>query len=245
MGCVAVLLINTNSFAQNIEAALTSKESAIDNMVMGYNSNGDQSRLFNSPKYDAYDKTIKGNAYFADAAEFSTGNVEYDGFSYKNMQLMYDMNRGSVVMQLPNKASMVELVSDRVQSFDIAGHHFVRVEAFSQEAGSAIPAGFYDVMYSGKTEFIVHREKAMQAGTFSAEAASMYVKIDGAYKSFDSQKSLLSLLSNRKQELSTYIKDNAINFDADKEQAVVKIVAFYDQSLIAGKQPLLVSANKK
>ncbi|TFF39139.1 hypothetical protein [Mucilaginibacter psychrotolerans] len=245
MGCVAVLLIHTNSFGQNTESSLTLKESVIDNMLADYNSGGDQSRLFNSPKYDAYDKTIKGSAYFAEPAEFTNGNVEYDGFSYKNMQLMYDLNRGSVIMQLPNRSSMVELVSDRVQSFDIAGHHFVRLDAFSTQGSSSVPDGFYDVMYSGKTEFIVHRQKAMQAGSFSAEATSMYVKVDGTYKNFDSKKSLLSFFKDRKQELSAYIKDNAIEFDADKEQAVIKMVTFYDQVSVAGKQPLLLTVNKK
>jgi hypothetical protein len=229
--------MGTNSFGQSADSDITARQVQIDNIVANYYSAiGDQSRLYNGPEYNFYPKSISGSAYFTDSPEFATGVVEYDGFTYKNLQMMYDLYKGSIVMQLPSKMASIELITERVQSFDIFGHHFVKRDALTQANGQNLVAGFYDMMYTGKTEFIVHREKVMQNKTsaaldrfFTDESRKMYLKIGGVYKTFGSQSSLLDLLADKKAELKKFIKENNISFYDEKEQAMVKVVAYYDQ----------------
>jgi hypothetical protein len=238
LGCFAFIAISINSFGQNADSDTSARQTQIDNVVAGYYKNiGEQSRLFNGPEYNFYSKIIKGSAYFTESPEFTTGTVEYDGFVYKNLQVMYDLYKGLIVMQLPSKIASIELLSDRVQSFDVFGHHFFRMDAVTQVNGPNLIAGFYDLMYDGKTQFIVHREKAIQANTsatldsyFTDEDRKMYLKMsDGSYKIFSSQKSLLEVLKDKKPELKKFIKDNHVSFRDEKEQAMVKVIAYYDQ----------------
>ncbi|MBD1362356.1 hypothetical protein IDJ77_00920 [Mucilaginibacter sp. ZT4R22] len=238
LGCFALLVVNINSFGQNANSDTSTRQTQIDNVVAGYYQNiGEQSRLFNGPEHNFYYKTIAGSAYFTEPLDFTIGTVEYDGFVYKNLQMMYDLYKGVVVMQLPSKIAAIELLSDRVQRFDIFGHHFFRMDAVNQVNGPNLIAGFYDQLYDGKTKFIVHREKNIQTNTsaaldnyFTDEARKMYLKMsDGSYKIFSSQKSLLEVLKDKKPELKKFIKDNNVSFRDEKEQAMVKVIAYYDQ----------------
>lgn len=237
IGCAVILLPGVKSFGQSADADTTARQAKIDNIVAGYYSSiGEQSRLYSGTEYNFYNKLIKGSAYYTESSEFTTGTVEYDGFEYKNLQLMFDLVKGSVVMQLPSKIVSIELVTNRVQSFDIFGHHFVMIDALTQPNGVKLASGFYDLLYKGKTEFIAHREKTIQASSsvtldsfFTDEDTTMYLKINGSYSSFSSKNSLLNLLKNKKPELKKFIKDNQIDFHDAKEQSMVKVIAYYDQ----------------
>jgi hypothetical protein len=80
-------------------------------------------------------------------------------------------------------------------------------------------------------------KKTIQANTsatldnyFTDEDRKMYLKMsDGSYKIFSSQKSLLEVLKDKKPELKKFIKDNHVSFRDEKEQAMVKVIAYYDQ----------------
>jgi hypothetical protein len=237
MGCLAVLMGGLNSFGQNAITDTSARQAKIDNIVANYyNTIGEQSRLFNGPEYNFYSKIIKNSAYFAESSDFVTGTVEYDGFTYKNLQLMYDLYKDAVVMQLPSKVASIQLISERVQSFDVLGHHFVRVEPALLVNAQNLTPGFYDEMYTGKTGFIIKREKVIQNNTsaaldtyFTDEQRKMYVHINGAYKLFTNKNSLLNVLGDKKDELKKYIKDNHINFREEKEEAFVKVITHYDQ----------------
>ncbi|OOQ59073.1 hypothetical protein BC343_29600 [Mucilaginibacter pedocola] len=225
------------SFAQNADSESSARQSQVDNIVANYyTSIGDQSRLYNGPEYSFYPKMIKGIPYFTDTPGFTNGDVEYDGFKYSNLQMMYDLYKGSVVMQLPSKAASIELISDRVQAFDIYGHHFFRMDELNQTNGQNLAAGFYDRMYAGKTEFIISRRKTLETSNtaslekyFADESDKMYLKVNGLYKGFGSKNALIDILADKKAELKKFIKDNRLNFSEEKEQSVVKVIAYYDQ----------------
>jgi len=237
IGCCTGLLVGISSYGQGSYPDTAARQAQLDNIVANYYGTiGDQSRLYNGPEYNFYPKSIKGSAYFADALDFNTGGVQYDGFEYKNLQVMYDLNKDAIVMQMPNKEASIELISERLQGFDLLGHHFIRIEPAVLANAQNLTAGFYDQMYKGKTEFIIRREKAIQNNTsgvldrfFTDESRKMYLFINGAYKSFNNQNSLYDVLGDKKEELKKYVKDNHISFRDEKEQAMVKVIAYYDQ----------------
>jgi hypothetical protein len=234
--CTAFLCSAINCSSQSLQADTNLKQTVLENTVLSfYNAIGEQSRLYNGPEYSFYDPTIKGNAYFSDAVNFANGTVEYDGFIYNDVPMMYDIYKDVVAVLLPNKSAKFKLLSDRVQYFDLLGHRFVYVEDTTE--GKHLNAGFYNQLYKSKTEVLVKYSKSIQgtsgiSGTvenYFTSKKEMFVKNRGRYFNAGSQGSLLDAFKDKKKELKQYIRDNNLKFGNDQEQSAVKLAAYYDQ----------------
>ncbi|MDB5287909.1 MAG: hypothetical protein JWR05_2858 [Mucilaginibacter sp.] len=225
----------TNSFSQNLQGDTDLHESMLESAVVSYYNagSGDLSRLYNGPEYSFYDPAVKGNAYLFDNNSFTNGSIEYDGFSYKSVPMMYDVFKDYVVLLLPDKSAKISLLSERVQNFDWLNHHFVYINTDTLSKNKGVSTGFYDQVYKGKIELLVKRSKNIQksSGTESSFTSKndIYIKKDGIYSHVNSQASLLNILKDKKEELKLYINNNQIEFDSDKEQATIKVAAYYDQ----------------
>jgi hypothetical protein len=227
----------TNSFSQNLQGDTDLHESMLENAVVSYyNATNDQSRLYNGPQYSFYDPAVKGNAYLFDNNSFTLGSIEYDGFSFKSVPMMYDIFKDYVVLLLPDKSAKISLLSERVQNFDWLDHHFVYINTDTLSKNKGVATGFYDQVYKGKIELLVKRSKNIKnsSGPSGAESSftaknDIYIKKDGIYSHVNSQASLLNTLKDKKEELKLYIHNNQIQFDSDQEQAMIKVAAYYDQ----------------
>jgi hypothetical protein len=233
-----LICATTNSFSQNLQGDTDLHESVLENTVVSYfNANSNQSRLYNGPEYSFYDPTVKGNAYLFDNNSFTPGSIEYDGFSFKSVPMMYDIFKDYVVVLLPDKSAKISLLSERVQNFDWLDHHFVYINTDTLSKNKGVNTGFYDQIYKGKTELLVKRSKNIKnssgpSGTTESSFTSkndIYIKKDGIYSRVNNQASLLNTLKDKKEELKLYIRNNQIEFDSDKEQAMIKVAAYYDQ----------------
>lgn len=200
-----------------------------------YTAIGDQSRLYNGPEYTFYDPIIKGSPYLNDINTFETGSVNYDGYDYNSVSILYDLNKDCVVILLSNKVTMIKLLSERVASFDIPGHHFIRLKSGNAKG---LASGFYDQLYNGGIELLVKRSKPLiktsanlsgTIETYFSLSKDIYLKKDGVYKSVGGKSAMLGVLKDKKKELKQYIESHNINFDDNKEEAMVKVAAYYDQ----------------
>ncbi|MEN0053039.1 MAG: hypothetical protein AAGC65_05185 [Mucilaginibacter sp.] len=198
---------------------------------------GQQSRLYNGPEYDVYSPIIKGNANFLDKVEFVPGTVTYDGIFYKDVPMMYDLNKNVLVALLYNKFSRYVLLNERVQSFDLLNHHFIHIIADSANNNTVIRDDFYDLVYNKELVVLVKRSKSIQntSGTntletyFTPTSLSFYLKKDNNYYSVGGQNALLTVLKDKKKELLQYIKANKIKFKKTPEEAMIAIVSRYDE----------------
>ncbi|AMR32595.1 hypothetical protein A0256_14765 [Mucilaginibacter sp. PAMC 26640] len=234
---MSFFLLSKNNYAQPSYVDTVSRQPVIDNIIANYTiAIGHQSRLYNGPEYDFYDRLIKGSAYFKDTPDFVIADVEYDGFVFKGLSVLYDLNKDAVVMQLPSKIASIELLSPMVQRFDILGHHFKRMDPAYNSNMQGLVAGFYDQLYTGKTTFIAKREKVIQNNTsgvldryFTSELMRMYLFYNGAYRSFTNKNSMLDILRDKQTELKQFIKQNHLKFRQTREDSMIKVVAYYDQ----------------
>nr|WP_221452729.1 hypothetical protein [Mucilaginibacter sp. FT3.2]MBB6231550.1 hypothetical protein [Mucilaginibacter sp. FT3.2] len=208
---------------------------AVNNLVNHfYQGVGQQSRLYNGFVYDSYDSSIKGNAYLDDVDAWKGGTVDYDGQSFENVPMLYDIYTDQLVVLLYNHASPFALVNNKITSFDLHGRHFVRVP----NNNLGIKTGFYEQLYDGKSQVLKKVEKALKSVsgsngreryfTPSADAPDYYMKKGGTYYKVSSQNSVLDLLADKKKELKQHIKDKHIQFDGLRELALASVAAYYD-----------------
>jgi hypothetical protein len=228
---------------KSVQAQITphdtsAQQIALDRIKDGFNTAiGEQSRLYNGPEYDSYSPIIKGNANFLDKGDFVIGTVTYYGIFYKDVPMIYDINRNVVAALLYNKFSKYILLNERVQSFDLLNHHFIHITTDSLATNTVMGDGFYDQVYNGKLEVLVKRSKSIQNTTglntletyFTPVSLSFYLKKDNNYYSISGQSALISVLNDKKKELLQYIKTNKIKFKKTPEEAMIAIATRYDE----------------
>lgn len=231
------LFLALNCFSQTLKPDSNARQNIIDKAIAGFYANaGDQSRLYNGPEYTSYERIIKGNAYFTEATGFSAGTVEYDGFVYKDVPMMYDLYKDCVVVLLPNKSARISLLSNRVQSFDLLGHHFVYIDADTLNS-KVIKSGFYDQLYKGRSEVLVKRSKSIQNSsvlvtvieTFFVAKKEIFLEKNGIYTGVGSQGSVLDVFKDKKKEIKQYVRSSQVKFSDDQERAIVNAASYYDQ----------------
>jgi hypothetical protein len=231
-----ILLFTGKSFAQLMGTDSSSQQPAFNNAISLFNASlGEQAPLYNGPEYYFYDHTIKGNAYFMDINTFTAGAVFYDGQSFNNVQMLYDLYSDDVAVLLYNHFQKIYLLKPKVKNFDFLGHHFVNINTDTINNKSDIKSGYYDELYNGKEQVLVKRTKSIQTTSslvglekYFSPAIDYYIRKGKVYYSFSSQGQLLDILKDRKKEIQQYIKANKIKFRDDREQAMVKIVSYYD-----------------
>jgi hypothetical protein len=200
---------------------------------------GQQSPLNNGPEYYFYNPIeIRGSAYFMDGV-FTPGNVYYDGAEFKGVQLLYDLNKDQLAAVLYNHFSQYVLVNDRVQYFDLLGHHFINIDADTLAKNTPLKTGYYDELYNGRSRVLVKRYKLVNSYTsttgqqeaysfFTEVKQDLFIRKDNVYYKVGGQGTLLDVLKDRKKELQQYIKTNKIKYKADPERALAGIAAYYD-----------------
>lgn len=221
---------------QNLVPDTSSQQQKINSLIQNYNTAiGENSRLYNGPEYEQYDATIKGNAYYDEVNVWKIGSVYYDDVVYNNVPMMYDIYKDCVVVLYYNKVFRYTLLNDKLHYFNLAGRHFVSINADSLN-NAGIRNGIYNQLYKGKTEVLEKRSKTIQTATtenlersFTASKKKIYLKKGAEYYNINGVSSILKVLQDKKKQVQLFIRDNRIKYKADPEQALVKIASYYDQ----------------
>jgi len=225
---------NNRALAQDKIADSTQLRQTTVNMAAMFNKAVvEQSGLYNGPAFIPYSFRSATNANFHDTTGFANGNVNYDGIVYKNVPLIYNINRDMVVSRLYNGFSIYTLISDKVSDFDLFNHHFIML--YPDSLNSKMDAGFYDELYHNKLQVLARRTKEIQresistgTGTSFYELTDYFLKKGGKYYNVNSQGKFFDVLKDKKKELKQYIKDNKIRYKDNPEHVMAALAAYYD-----------------
>ena len=136
-------------------------QGVIENTITAYQKAiGVHSQLYRGAIYEFYDVRSEGGPYFKDTIQLVNGNITYYGISYKNIPLIYDLNLKQVVTLLYDKSSKLAFLNEGISSFDLYGHHFIRL--IPDEMNKKMDVGFYDELYNNKLQLLVKRSKSGQ-----------------------------------------------------------------------------------
>ena len=208
-------------------------KTAENNAINYYNTFIDrQSRLYNGIDHLGYSLKIKGHAYF-ETSELRKGNVVYDGMSFTNVPMLYDLLKDQLVILHFNNLMKMALINQKVKEFTVGDHHYIRL--VKDSAGNQpLETGYYDEIYKGKTAVLVRRSKFIQEiVTDHLEQEfipknNYFIKKDGSFKTVKSYKWLLGVFGNKSRDVKRYLKKNRIKYRRDKETTIAKAAAYYD-----------------
>lgn len=234
---ILCLIVSKKSFSQGAKPDSSSQQGALNGTLsVFYASIGKQSSLYNGTEYTYYDPLITGNAYFSDVKAFAPGVVNYNGITFSQVPMLYDIYSDQIVVLLYNHFTKFALVKEKVTSFDYLDHHFVNIDADTLANNTVLQSGYYDELYNGKTQVLAKRSKNIQtaAGQTTLESyfnpvKSYYIRKNNVYYEISSKSSMLDVLKDKKKLVQQYIRASQLNFRRDPEEAMVKIASYYDQ----------------
>lgn len=208
-------------------------QQVIANTVKAYEKAiGPQSQLYRGAIYEYYDINRDGSPYFNESMLLANGNVKYYGIEYKDVPLLYDQYLGQLVTMSHNNYSKLVLLNEGISDFDIYGHHFIK---FVPDAlNEKMDAGFYDELYnSSKHQLLVKRVKSrfiesIVLKTTFAPKNTYYLKKGLTYITVNTKGQLFDALKDKKKELKKYLKDTGLEYSENKDEALVKLLTFYD-----------------
>lgn len=233
VSCFLMLVAGGTAFSQhNADTAFVAaaKEYAISLHDTRLRS---QSALYNGSKYIPPEYEPESHPYFSQD-DWITGAVYYDEEYFGNVSLMYDLYNAALIAEHFPSGHAIQLVGDKVQYFDIDGHHFEKIH--NDSVGNSLPStGFYDVLYPGTTKVVARRLKIrreeirdMSFNTFYEEKNRYFVFRNSVFFPVKNKASLLKILADRRRAVKRFVKEQKIRFSPNKEPALITIAEYYD-----------------
>jgi hypothetical protein len=231
-----VFAVSNPAIAQSGQDDSILYQTAVSNTVSIYKRQlGDQSPFYNGSRYSPTGFIFRtGSPYFL-SDSFSRGSVVYDDLQFEGLNLLYEDLREQLVSK--NDNYLLQLVNQRISSFIISGHSFIRLLADSSNAG--IPkTGFYEILYPGRSRVLKKTYKTIieEPSVYEnavirhiEESENYYIKIGNSYKRVKSNGELLELMHDHQKEIQKFIKKNKLNFRRNKENGLIQVAGYYDQ----------------
>jgi hypothetical protein len=192
--------------------------------------------LFNGVEYKAlnlhnYDD---GQPYFL-SDDWIDGTITYDGATYYEIPMQLDLITDRVIIDHPISHFRLELISEKVKSFELQGHKMVMLSPDSTK--SSIKPGFYELLYNGKIKAYSKHKKEKQdrldGGQIKFEfheRTQYYILKDNVYHQVRSKASVLKVFYERKVMLRKYLKKNRVDFIHNPASAIAQSAKFYEES---------------
>jgi hypothetical protein len=183
--------------------------------------------LYQGRKYDAEEKRADGFPYFQ-ADVIRQGTITYQGTRYAPVKLYYDLVSDIVITSNYEHDDLLTLDSDKIDSFSIGSHNFVRLPK-----SKGLPKnGFYEQLYAGDPGLYIRREKKFYFGTGNQESRyvernNYFILYSNIFYKSDSKAEMFTLFSDQGERLKKYIHSNKVDFKDDYESALLRCVIFY------------------
>ena len=228
-----LLLCGLSAFPQILKDT-TFISAAIQNTANLYHKAiGAQARLYNGSKYLAPDHTLEQHPYFL-SEDWIMGDVFYDGEAFRQVPLMLDLYNGQLITEHYSSGHAIQLVKEKLHHFTIEGHYFEKIENDSV-AGSLPQTDFYDILHGGTTKLVAKRQKFIREQIVSNvversfdDRNRYFLFKNGVYFPVKSKSSVLKLMSDRKQEMKKFLKQQPESTTKNRELLMKSLAEYYD-----------------
>lgn len=192
--------------------------------------------LYNGREYLEYYHTIHEGHPFFHAVPFGKGSVIYDDILYENVYLKYDIVRDQVLIKEPSGIFSLILFPDKLGYFTVHGGTFIRV--VNNGTDNALATGMYQQLWNGTYATLLKKEKkTIQTNVSQLEgvrnyidsSVNYYIQTADGYHAVSTQRGILGILKDKKNELQAYIRKNKLKFRKDElEGSLLSTVTFYN-----------------
>lgn len=192
-----------------------------------------ESPLYNGPEHADYHPQTIGKPYFQ-TIDWINGTIYSKGLIYKNVPMKYDLVKDRLVIRHHNGFYKIELVSQQIDSFSLAGHSFLRLQA-NKEA--LVPKmGFYEVVQTPGISLYIRRENRIVEFIDNRvlarrveERTQLFADKEEKRYPISNLNDLLDLMPDHKKAVQRHLKKEGIRFRKNKALAAATAVTYYNQ----------------
>lgn len=197
---------------------------------------GVQTHLYSGPEYYVPSKSyVQGHPFFTDKS-YQNGQLTYDEARFEEIPMLYDLVLDQLLIINQGSGHAQFLVKDRVASFVLNGHTFVRLQPDSGNLADLQP-GFYDLRYNGQAaDLIIKRGKYLYERTSSdglegeyRVANKYYILKADEFHPVSSKASVLRVLQDQKKPLRKFASTQNLKFSNNREDAILQLLRYYDK----------------
>lgn len=190
----------------------------------------DHANLFYGSKYYEPRQTNDQHPFFKDP-DWVMGSIEYNGQVYNDIPLLFDITTKTIITEV--QGSQLALVGDKVRWFTIGKCHF---ESVDSKPYNGLAAGFYEIIYSGRTQFIamhdkknIERVEDRRVERYFEYKVKCFILKNGIYHRVFNKNGLLKLMEDKKNLLRPYISKHNLRFKKNSLYgSIAAVVSYYD-----------------
>lgn len=186
-------------------------------------------------------KTIGDNNMFLKNNKYTIGNLVYDGQSYFNAKLKYDIYKDQLILNPPEQPEHIGigLIQDKADSFSIYGINFIKITK-SQTALSNFTSGYYEIIKIGKkfNLFIKHHKDILkeinEEGVYYSfhEKYQYYIEYNNKFYEINNKASIVKIFPENKKNINVFYQKNRNLSTTDYKQFINSLmISIYDFSI--------------
>ena len=194
-------------------------------------------QLYNGVEYADYSRLYHariGHQFFQSADRLK-GSAYYNDHNFEGLLLSYDSVLDQLILQQVTNPFMLRMVSEKVRSFVIDNHQFVRLVADSTNGG-VLRTGFYEVLQEGRVQLFARRSKRMQEVLRERNTDVEFVPTDrlfarkgNTYYAVKSKGAVKRLFADKSKEVQAYMKSQNLRLNKARfEGTLVALTRYYN-----------------
>lgn len=184
--------------------------------------------LFNGLRYKEVFRTLEGNHKFYLTSNFLNADITYDGQSYFDIKMKYDLYDDQIIVNLSTITgdNILQLIIDKIEKFSINNKHFVKLNDHKIINSSDLITGIYETLYD-RSSFILYKKNKKNAKkhltknyvyyTFKNNNL-YYCHINENYYPIKSKSDWIKIFPKQKKEIQSFYRNHKIllrsNFDS-------------------------------
>lgn len=189
--------------------------------------------LINGEEYRYRHTSIDGHPYYRNDSWFQ-GSVISGNREHVGVWLRYDIFDDRVILNHTSGSEtfMIALNKEMVGEFTLEEDRFIQL--YDRDIADNFPEpGYYQELYTGNVQLLIKWKKyisgssGLQPGEFRPDPVRL-VRKDGVFHKLNGRNSLLNILDDRKEAVSSYIRSNSIVVRNAPNSDLVRILRYYD-----------------
>lgn len=200
-----------------------------------------------------YNGRIWQNVYYGNEGhqflftrDFIPGSVSMQGITFVGLKLKYDICNDEIIIPIP-EGGLLQVNKEMVDSFSIElyGRNYMFINSRNKFPGLD---GYINELYYGRTSLyrkfgkgIVKSGGEDGRDRFDSSEKIWVIKENNAIQT-ESRKEFLNLLSDRKQQISDFMRKNHIHITLRDPEVLVPVLIYYDS--LEGKSSGITSSQK-
>ncbi|WP_191859484.1 hypothetical protein [Hanstruepera ponticola] len=217
-------------FLQYSQAQLNSVPSeyylAFDSII-GVENSG----LYNGKRYIERYRSSEDNHHFFKDYNFVDGSVVYNNQPFFNLKIKYDLYEDVLVANLKGDKKFFNMVfiNQQVHEFNIHGHYFVNINAYSSSDNFS---GFAELLYTQNDvsllkKHLKEKKDKIKGQTVFHEfkARSIYlVLINGSLTTIKSKKDFKNIYPEKYSEINSFYKENKFLQEKNSDSFMIRLI---------------------